>query len=166
MKIANLIDPSEIPCGTPIDYSAVLIYMHYSLIALYREVEIRWGKPISVRFSRFNFENAWAYSWKQRWVFCQQASVEKFAVSDGEIDRLGFRTFIALWLVLADVFPSVESPNLSILPKLLGEATWQLLTYGEKEARSYRNWRWAAVTPFSLCDGEMTELRECGAGIK
>lgn len=44
----------------------------------------RWGKPISVRFSRFNFGNAWAYSWKQRWVFHCRARVEKFAVSDSE----------------------------------------------------------------------------------
>lgn len=112
--------------------SILLICMRYSLIAL-SQSRIRWGKPISVRFSRFNFENAWAYSWKQRWVFCRQASVENFAVLMA--NRLGFRTFIALWLVLADVFPPVESSNLSILPKLLGEATWQLLTYGEKETR-------------------------------
>jgi len=57
--------------------------MRYSLIAL-SQSQIHWGKPISVRFSRFNFENAWAYSWKQRWVFYWQASIEKFAVSDGE----------------------------------------------------------------------------------
>lgn len=69
-----------------------------------------------------------------------------------------FELLSALWLVLANVFPPVESSNLFILPKVRWrDKFWRYGEKGTAETRNYKNRRRGTVLHFRR---EVTELRE------